>query len=160
MKEAVIVRKALETDIDGMIPVWKQFIELHANLDPRLGKSSHAEDKFRGMVEEMFADKDANVFIALSGNSVCGFVFTAIRHDDPVFPDPLFGYIDILAVDEKRQRHGIGEMLYQEAVNWFKERGISHIELFIVPKNSMASSFWEKMGFSSYLELLYKKIEK
>lgn len=32
-------------------------------------------------------------------------------------------------------------------------------KLFIVPKNIQASSFWKKMGFSPYLELLHKKIE-
>jgi ribosomal protein S18 acetylase RimI-like enzyme len=159
MPQSFKIREAIERDIDGIIPVWKQFIKLHADLDPREVKIPHAEEIFRALLRERLIGKDAGILVAAAENEIAGFILMKMEKDDPVFPDPVFGFVEIIAVSEKGRRHGIGEMLYQYAVNWFKERGASSIKLFIIPKNIQASSFWKKMGFSSYLELLYKKIE-
>ncbi|OHD57574.1 MAG: hypothetical protein A2014_02990 [Spirochaetes bacterium GWF1_49_6] len=159
MPQSITIREAVERDIEGIIPVWKQFIKLHADLDPREVKIPHAEEIFRTLLRERLTGKDTGVLVAVAENEIAGFILIKIEKDDPVFPDPVFGFVEIIAVSEKGRRHGIGEILYQKALNWFKERGASSIRLFIVPKNIQASSFWKKMGFSPYLELLYKKIE-
>ena len=158
MNETLIIRSAAEGDIDGIIPVWKEFIELHSGIDPREAKKPHAEDIFKEMLREKIRGNTSGVLVAVKDNEIAGFILMAVRKDDPVFPDPDFGYVDIIAVAEKWRRHGAGELLYEEAEQWFRNKGLTHIELFIVPANIQASAFWKKMGYSPYLNLLYKKI--
>jgi GNAT superfamily N-acetyltransferase len=159
MKEDFLVRQAVENDIDGIIPVWKEFVELHAGLDSREAKIPHAENIFREMLRERLRREVPGILVAILENEIAGFILMKLEREDPVFPEPDFGFVEILAVSEKWKRHGIGELLFQQTAAWFKERGISQIQLFIVPANTQASSFWKKMGFSPYLELLYKKIK-
>ncbi|NPU99880.1 MAG: GNAT family N-acetyltransferase [Brevinematales bacterium] len=106
--------------------MWKQFIELHADLDPREAKIPHAEDVFREMLRERFSGRDSRVLVAVVENEITGFMMIKIERDDPVFPDPVFGFVEIIAVSEKGKRHGIGEILYRNAVSWFRERGASN----------------------------------
>ncbi|OHD57497.1 MAG: hypothetical protein A2Y33_05880 [Spirochaetes bacterium GWF1_51_8] len=158
MRNDIIIRPAAAGDIDGIIPVWKEFAELHGGLDPRERKKPKAEQAFRQTLAEKIGGDKSGVLAALVDNEITGFALLSVRKDDPVFPDPDFGFVEILAVSDKWRRHGIGELLYLEAEKWFRSQGLTHIELFIVPANILASSFWKKMGYSPYLELLYKKI--
>ncbi|MFC9418748.1 GNAT family N-acetyltransferase [Bacillus mobilis] len=56
------------------------------------------------------------------------------------------GKIEVLFVDEKYRRNGLGLKLMNSAMEWFKEKQIYEIELTVVYGNE-AVSFYEKMGF-------------
>ncbi|MEG0308466.1 MAG: GNAT family N-acetyltransferase [Clostridium sp.] len=56
------------------------------------------------------------------------------------------GNIEVLFVDEKYRRNGLGERLMSSAMDWFEELGINKVELTVVYGND-AISFYEKLGF-------------
>ncbi|PEY34660.1 GNAT family N-acetyltransferase [Bacillus cereus] len=56
------------------------------------------------------------------------------------------GKIEVLFVDEKYRRNGLGLKLMNSAVEWFKEKQIYEIELTVVYGNK-AVSFYQKLGF-------------
>ncbi|AIK39524.1 MULTISPECIES: GNAT family N-acetyltransferase [Bacillus cereus group] len=56
------------------------------------------------------------------------------------------GKIEVLFVDEKYRRNGLGLKLMNSAVEWFKEKQIYEIELTVVYGNE-AVSFYQKLGF-------------
>ncbi|PHD40114.1 GNAT family N-acetyltransferase [Bacillus toyonensis] len=56
------------------------------------------------------------------------------------------GKIEVLFVDEKYRRNGLGLKLMNSAMEWFKEKQIYEIELTVVYGNE-AVSFYEKLGF-------------
>ncbi|EJR51141.1 hypothetical protein IIM_03509 [Bacillus cereus VD107] len=56
------------------------------------------------------------------------------------------GKIEVLFVDEKYRRNGLGLKLMNSAVEWFKEQQIDEIELTVVYGNE-AVSFYQKLGF-------------
>ncbi|MFJ8454981.1 GNAT family N-acetyltransferase [Bacillus paramycoides] len=56
------------------------------------------------------------------------------------------GKIEVLFVDEKYRRNGLGLKLMNSAVEWFKEQQIDDIELTVVYGNE-AVSFYQKLGF-------------
>ncbi|PEJ23861.1 GNAT family N-acetyltransferase [Bacillus pseudomycoides] len=56
------------------------------------------------------------------------------------------GRIEVLFVDEKYRRNGLGLKLMNSAVEWFKEKQIYEIELTVVYGNE-AVSFYQKLGF-------------
>ncbi|KFN02507.1 GNAT family N-acetyltransferase [Bacillus clarus] len=56
------------------------------------------------------------------------------------------GKIEVLFVDEKYRRNGLGLKLMNSAVEWFKEKQIYEIELTVVYGNEVVS-FYQKLGF-------------
>ncbi|MGG2016543.1 GNAT family N-acetyltransferase [Bacillus sp. S10(2024)] len=56
------------------------------------------------------------------------------------------GKIEVLFVDEKYRRNGLGLKLMNSAMEWFKEKQIYEIELTVVYGNE-AVSFYKKLGF-------------
>lgn len=56
------------------------------------------------------------------------------------------GKIEVLFVDEKYRRNGLGLKLMNSAVEWFEEKQIYEIELTVVYGNE-AVSFYQKLGF-------------
>ena len=56
------------------------------------------------------------------------------------------GKIEVLFIDEKYRRNGLGVKLMSSALEWFGENHINEIELTVVYGNE-AVSFYEKLGF-------------
>ena len=56
------------------------------------------------------------------------------------------GKIEVLFVDEKYRRNGLGAKLMGSAMEWFGENHINEIELTVVYGNEVVS-FYEKFGF-------------
>ncbi|UYX55552.1 GNAT family N-acetyltransferase (plasmid) [Bacillus thuringiensis] len=56
------------------------------------------------------------------------------------------GKIEVLFVDEKYRRNGLGLKLMNSTMEWFKEKQVYEIELTVVYGNE-AVSFYQKLGF-------------
>ena len=63
-----------------------------------------------------------------------------------VYSTKISGKIEVLFVDEKYRRNGLGEKLMDSAMEWFGENHINEIELTVVYGNEVVS-FYEKSGF-------------
>lgn len=71
-------------------------------------------------------------------NNIIGFCI--------VYSKKLSGKIEVLFVDEKYRRNGLGIKLMTSAMAWFGENHINEIELTVVYGNE-AVSFYQKLGF-------------
>lgn len=119
-------------------------------------------DKFR---QQALYDDNFNpklCFLALEGEQVVGFIMATKR----IFPylerglEPERGWINVMFVDEKYRRCGIGKHLYELAENSLKELGVKEITLAayspsyffsgIDEENYHESSlFFKAMGYST-----------
>lgn len=66
------------------------------------------------------------------------------------------GYIYHTAVKPDYRNQGIATKLVKEALSALKELGINKTALVVFSKNSDGNAFWEKMGFSSREDLVYR----
>ena len=57
------------------------------------------------------------------------------------------GYIDLLVVEQDYQNQGLGKMLMQKALEFFKQREISDIKVITEAENIRANVFYQKNGF-------------
>ncbi|MFB6467900.1 GNAT family N-acetyltransferase [Cytobacillus sp. Hz8] len=57
------------------------------------------------------------------------------------------GKIEVLYVDESYRRNHLGTKLMNNALKWFREKGIFEIELTVVYGNQDAATFYENFGF-------------
>ncbi|NEQ20998.1 MAG: GNAT family N-acetyltransferase [Microcoleus sp. SIO2G3] len=94
-------------------------------------------------VEEVCADADTNVWVALNSDSTVGFV--AVKLD----VESRMGEIYMIAVDPGYQRRGIGTALMEFALDWMKDAGmtVAMVETGGDLGHAPARSTYEKLGF-------------
>jgi GNAT superfamily N-acetyltransferase len=107
-------------------------------------------------VEEVCADKDTNVWVAIDDeNSTVGFVAVKLHLEDTM------GEIHMVAVDPDSQYHGIGSDLIEFALNWMKESGMSiaMVETGGDLGHAPARRRYEKAGFDLFpIARYFKKL--
>lgn len=66
------------------------------------------------------------------------------------------GYIYHTSVNPKYRKQGIGKSLVDAVLSAFKDLGINKIALVVFEKNKDGNVFWEKLGFTSRSDLVYR----
>jgi len=66
------------------------------------------------------------------------------------------GYIHHTAVAQSEQRNGIGTALLGAAMSALEREGISKAALLVFGKNEKGNAFWEKQGFITRPDLIYR----
>jgi len=60
------------------------------------------------------------------------------------------------AVNPEYRKQGIGAALVESAMNVLKDCGINKVALVVFDRNEIGNAFWEKQGFSSREDLVYR----
>ncbi len=158
-KSMIKIIEAEEKHIPDITRLWKEFIDFHIEVDPVWIPNEEAEE---GQREEqtkplMKSDKGL-VLVALDGDEVIGYSISEIKDPPRGSTRTEYGYIHHMAVTESHRRAGVGEMMFDKILEWFKLKGMDRIELDITSKNYVSSSFWGKLGFEEYVRTLYLEI--
>lgn len=66
------------------------------------------------------------------------------------------GYIYHTSVNPKYRKQGIGKSLVAAVLSAFKDSGINKIALVVFKNNKEGNAFWEKLGFTSRSDLVYR----
>ena len=91
-------------------------------------------------------------------DEIVGFLFAERKQYPPCFVKRDHGLISDLAVTADRRRRGIGAALLAEGMAWFASQGLETVEARVLMANPISTSFWQKMGFSPYLQTV-RRIE-
>jgi ribosomal protein S18 acetylase RimI-like enzyme len=158
MEKQVTVRNAREHDLDMIIELWKELMDFHKVRDPHFSRSPHGHDKFMEHISGAIASETSKVLVAEHDGTIVGYCLAFIANYPPVFEKEVRGDIADLAVTENYRRTGVGEKLCKEIQHWFKEKKVQRIEVRVAVTNEVSTSFWRKMGYRPYLEILYNEI--
>jgi len=69
------------------------------------------------------------------------------------------GYIHHMAVAQNEQRSGVGTALLDAAMSALEREGITKAALVAFETNKEGNSFWEKQGFTTRPDLVYRNKE-
>ncbi len=146
--ESFRVRRAKETDIDGLLALLVQVDMVHHNGRPDLFKGPAT--KYNGEeLKTIIADDTTPVFVCVDDSDrVIGHGFCIHKQvlRDSVLTDVRTLYIDDICVDEGHRRLGVGEMLYRHIYEYAKREGFYNITLNVWSLNPGAEKFYESMG--------------
>ncbi|MBP3792551.1 MAG: GNAT family N-acetyltransferase [Ruminococcus sp.] len=96
-----------------------------------------------------FLDRNPDTcFVALEQEKIIGVIIAG--------NDGRRGYIYHTAVDPEQRHRGIATRLVNEAMGALKALGINKTALVVFSKNEGGNSFWEKSGFTSRDDLVYR----
>jgi len=158
MDAQVTIRKATEKDIPAVVELWEEHQEYHVECDAYFERSKDAKSGFREYLEGNL--EGLGLFVAEVNERKVGFVLGEVDRRPPCFAKREYGMIDDLGVTEEWRGRGIGHRLVERMMVWFEEQGIDRIEARVLVTNPLASTFWEKMGFTGYMESVYKDVRK
>ena len=140
----MLIRKAELKDLQRIQELNNELFELElANFDKHLIKnwplSKEGREYFENAINESF------VVVAEIDGKVVGYLLG----EEGKIPYYDFKIAELcnMCIDSNYRKQGIGNALYKEFENHFKEQGINHFTVTASFKNENAKSFYKKMGF-------------
>lgn len=156
--ENLNIRRAEAGDVPSVVGLWEEFMDFHSTRDGRLRRAADANQAFAAFLEGRLRDPGAAVWVAELERTRVGYSLAVLAEAPPVFLDRRHGQIYELAVTARFRRQGIGEALLATAIAWFRERGVTRVELRVSASNEVASAFWKKQGFAPLAEVLSRAL--
>jgi ribosomal protein S18 acetylase RimI-like enzyme len=142
------------THINGIIDVWKEYMEYQSQLDPFFNLLETSDSRFISYIENQIHSSKAFLLVGLDEDTVVGYGLAQIKLYPPLFQQIAYGYISDLAVKLDYMRDNIGDLLLAGMIKWFKSKHIERVELQILAHNKMGNNFWKKHGFEEYKYIL------
>ena len=144
----MLIRRAKNTDMDGLNKLLMQVLMVHHNGRPDLFKPNakkYTDEELKAII----VDDNSPIFVGVDENEeVLGYAFCKfIQHmDNNILTDIKTLYIDDLCVDEEKRGMHIGKQLYEYVLAFAKESGCYNVTLNVWAENKNALKFYEKMG--------------
>lgn len=154
----VTLREWRRQDLDQIADLWMDLATYVNPMDGFYQISPDARRKYRRYLNGVFGDRKYVAFVADTGDDLVGFAMGRINRNASVVLPEVVGYIENVFVREGRRSSGVGTALCRRLLDWFKDQGIGHVELFYQIENKAAAAFWKKMGFKAWLAKAYKTI--
>lgn len=142
------IRRANNTDMNGINKLLHQVLMVHHNGRPDLFKSNakkYTDEELMAII----ADDGEPVFVGVDkAGEVLGYAFCVFQQhiNNNILTDIKTLYIDDLCVDEEKRGMHIGKQLYEHVVNFAKEQGCYNVTLNVWSCNKSAMKFYEKCG--------------
>jgi GNAT superfamily N-acetyltransferase len=162
----MIIRKADLKDVTDTVDLWKEFMKYHDEIiikknkkvKPYLTKKKNAADIFRKYVQKIILSKDSITHVAEVEGRLAGYSLNCINNNIPVFKIKKIGYMSDLFVKKEFRGLGISTKLKNEAIKWFKKKGIKYVSIKVHNDNELAHSIYKKWGFFDFHTEMRKKI--
>ncbi|HKP37465.1 MAG TPA: GNAT family N-acetyltransferase [Pyrinomonadaceae bacterium] len=89
----------------------------------------------------------AFVFVAEESNSIVGFLAGRLRAAPSQFGGAQLGHVSEVFVSDSHRQRGIGGALLTAATDWFRKRGIRHVDLPVLANNLAGREFYRSHGW-------------
>lgn len=154
------IRRATETDIDGINFLLRQVLEIHAEGRPDIfisGRKKYSDSELKSII----ADDNTPIYVAQDeGGRILGYAFCVyqITKNNSILRDRKTLYIDDLCVDEACRGRHIGTALFEYVKQVSEDNTCDSITLNVWCLNEAAMRFYEKCGFSPLKTVMEKKL--
>ncbi len=144
----MVIRRAKETDMNGINSLLEQVLMVHHNGRPDLFKANckkYTDEELKTIIN----DDTKPIFVAVDDNeNVLGYAFCVYQQyiDNNILTDIKTLYIDDLCVDEKIRGQHIGKSIYEYVVEYAKNNNFYNVTLNVWSLNEPALKFYEKCG--------------
>lgn len=142
------IRRAEETDMEGINELLYQVLMVHHNGRPDLFKADtkkYTDEELK----EIIHDDARPIFVAVDENeNVLGYAFCIFQQylNHNTLTDVKTLYIDDLCVDENIRGRDIGKQIYEYVVAFAREEECYNVTLNVWSCNESAMKFYEKCG--------------
>lgn len=132
------IRLMTIADYDAVFQLWRS--------TPGMGLNQQ-DDSLEGISRYLLRNPQT-CFVAREGTDIIGVILGG--HDGRR------GFIYHLAVAFPHRKKGIGKALVETALQALKGQGINKVALVVFNKNDSGNAFYEKIGFTTRPDLVYR----
>lgn len=150
-----MIRRATVADIPALQQLLGQILRVHHEARPDLFKAEGS--KFTDAeLEVLIKTNDRPIFVYEDDGQILGHLFLEKKRSNGSVEAPVKTmFIDDLCVDEAGRGKGIGQAMYDFALEYAKQEGCYHLTLNVWNDNQSALAFYEKQG----MKPLYTQME-
>lgn len=150
---------AKEHHISEIGRLWLEFMRFSQDTDPIFTPQDGTipifiDEYLRPAMEA----ENSLVLVALDEGKVVGYSYSLINKPSNLEKREKYGCVHDVFITREYRRKGIGEMMFNEIMNWFQSNDVHRVELDVIAQNQVASSFWEKHGFTDFKRTLFRNI--
>ena len=148
MVATVRVRRAEVRDLPAVTRPWRELVRFHEAFEgPLYRLRPGAQRGWEAFMRGRLTDVDKLCLVAEPRGRPVGFLAASLEQRPPCFLYRDYGDISDLYVDDAHRSHGVGKALVDEAVRWFREKGVRRIRLQTDARNGRGIAFWRTVGF-------------
>ncbi len=152
----IVIRKAKLNDINIILNFEKKLYDYSVNLLNKFNPEDLVDIRLRDDFENILFDyikarifsKNDAIFIVESDGEVIGHMIISIKKNFPIFKMKHYGRINTVFIKKEFRNRNISSKLKDEAINWFKKKGIYRVSLNVDPNNKRAINAYNKWGLS------------
>jgi len=160
------IKKATMKDADTVLALFEEFMGYHDEViirkrpefKPYLDKKIDSAGLFKEFLVKNINSDDSLVSIALVDGKVAGYSLNYIKENIPIFKVRWLGYMSDLFVRKQFRNLGVSTMLKDEAMSWFKKKGLRYASIQVYNDNESAHDIYRHWGFTDYHVEMRRKI--
>lgn len=151
------IRVALPEDVVSISKLWLKFMEYNAQFDNSFKVKSKIVGRFARELQQRLDDPNYRLATVQVDDELVGYCLSYVSKKPYFFKLGKFGFIGDLYVLDEYRRKGYGKMLVEDAHGFFKRKKVKQVELLVANGNVNTIKFWEKQGFKTLLQWMYRK---
>ena len=144
-----IVRRATPADLPTIGRFGALLIEEHYDFDPRrfLAVRPGTPEGYASFMSSQLKDPDKAVLVADDNGDMIGYAYAAIEgYDYKALRGPA-GVLHDVIVDPEHRGRGVGRLLIEATLAFFRSRGVPRVVLSTAERNEAAQRLFAGMGF-------------
>jgi len=148
MSEKIVVRKAVEQDMNDLIDMIARQKTLNEELDPNFRIIEDLSSRTKEYLEKLMKNDDAVILVAINSeeNKPIGVIIGQVV--DRVFYKPRYKMIITdFYIKPLYRRMRIGSLLLEKIIAEAEKKGAGIITAIYPSNNKIAEEFYEKHGF-------------
>jgi ribosomal protein S18 acetylase RimI-like enzyme len=144
-----IIRRATTDDLQRIGRLGALLVEEHHDFDPRrfLAARPGMPADYASFLGAQLEDPDKVVIVAEGKGDVVGYAFAAVEGYDYMALRGPAGVLHDVIVDPEHRGRGIGRLLLDAALEFFRTRGVPRVVLFTAERNEAAQRLFARMGY-------------
>lgn len=153
--------EATQEHLDGIEILYRQFVYAEWEMEPRPKDRLVKPDDRLGVVSRMldqFDHPEKTWLVALDGRSVVGTLLLSLRIG--TFVKGKQGRLDLIVVDPKYQRQGIGFSLMTHARRLAESLECEWMGLEVLDVNIAAANLYKKAGYAPISTRMLNMLDK
>lgn len=144
-----IVRRATPADLPVIGRLGELLVKEHYDFDPQrfLAARPETPEAYASFIGTQLEDPDKSVLVADDNGEVIGYAYAAVEGYDYMTLRGPAGVLQDILVDPEHRGRGVGRLLMDAALGFFRARGVPRLVLSTAARNEAAQRFFASMGF-------------
>jgi ribosomal protein S18 acetylase RimI-like enzyme len=152
----------MPADAPAVAALWMELCRLHQGMGEEWTLAEGAAERYAKGVAAAAGNPRMIFLVAemeVRGEwRIAGFLQAGVKLRSSVFQESVVGEIPAICVAPDSVGRGVGSALVAAAMDWFRNRGLAHVETSVAAANTPARAFFRSSGFQESASILWAEV--